>query len=288
VTKFVCGSNPSGFSFIPPSTLVALADYKTAINVHNPNNAAIPFRYKVAFVKLYQDGDISGFGNSTIGPDAAQAFDCNLFPTLFNPVLIGVVFDGFFVIESDLPLDVVGYYSANHNGIAIHLEKSRERDMSRSPLCRQNLHADLSVAGNWLRSDGNPAVPVPPFITPGFPMYSWDSNRLWMSYGKPYLNAPAGYYSYELKFCSCSQSSVTVNGTIKSDDAATASLNSLSVITFSPSFAQSSPAASMTGTMTFAGQGSLIVIVHNSSGPTGLSVTGILNLADGYLGACKN
>jgi hypothetical protein len=288
VAKFVCGLNPPKFLPIRPSTLVGPADYKTAINVHNPNNAAIPFRYKVAFAQLYKDGSISGFRNTNIGSDAAQAFDCDLFPTLFNPVLFGAVFDGFFVIESDLPLDVIGYYTANKNDIAIHVEKFPGRDMSRNPLCQRNVQADLSVAGNWLRSDGNPAVSVPPLLmTP--PSIGWDYNRLWMSYGPLYANdgPPATTYSYELKFCSCSQSSVTINGTFKADDMATASLNSLPVGT-ATGFAPATPAGPMTGTISFAGQGSLVVVVTNNTGPTGLSVTGTLNLADGYVGACRN
>ena len=296
VAKFVCGPNPPLVIPAHPDSRVGLGDYKTVINVHNPNDEKIPLQYKVALTKLYQDGYISRFKRNSIGADGAQAFDCNLFRTLSNISSLVSVIDGFFVIELDLPLDVIGYYTANLNGIAIHVEKSRERDLSRSPLCRPNVQIDLSVAGNWLRSDGNPAVSVPPYIgTP--PSVGWDYARLWMSYGLLYATPPSspatgitptGNYAYELKFCSCSQSSVTVNGTVKSDDTAAASLNSLPVAT-STGFSPSTPAGPMTGAVTFAGEGSLVVVVANSGGSvTGLSVTGALTLADGYPGACRN
>lgn len=80
--KFACG--PATFA---NNTMFEAANYRTAANIHNPTSQNVTFRYKAALAKLYADGPISPFTTSTIdtiGPDAAQVFDCEKFYVLLG------------------------------------------------------------------------------------------------------------------------------------------------------------------------------------------------------------
>jgi hypothetical protein len=89
-----------------------------------------PFRYKLAQASKAEDGAISPFRDGRIKPDGAQFFGCNEFHSLFN-IPPGTAIDGFFVIESKLPLDVIAVYTTNDlagNGVpCIEVERVFER-----------------------------------------------------------------------------------------------------------------------------------------------------------------
>jgi len=133
--KFLCGP-----SFGRQG--VQRGSYSTAINVHNPNDAAI-YLYKKAVIALREDeprGTISRFRRVKLEPDEAIDIDCVdiwqlLYPTrdeealrsaaslstddisqlsALTPVSSMIRFiTGFVVIYSTAPLDVVAVYSAS-------------------------------------------------------------------------------------------------------------------------------------------------------------------------------
>lgn len=198
-----------------------------------------------------------------------------------------------------MALDVVGYYTALSTAAApggftaIDVKKYPARDISRSPLCRAPLRIDLSDPNNWLKSDGNPPVSVPA-ATP------WDATRQWMSYGPSYAisplppnNIPVQDYSFELKFCSCSQGTATVtNGNVKSDDGSSGNIGLTSLFSFpNGNFGTGfggTPVTINSTVVPVVGQESFVIMVYNSGLQIGLSVVGTLILSDGYLGACRH
>jgi hypothetical protein len=120
--KLVCGVSKE---FVP----VANGHYATTINIHNPGKEA-KFRYKLAVADPAKDGKIHPFRDGQIGPDGAQYFDCRVIRGIFN-VGGSALLDGFFVIESEAPLDVVAVYTTNDfdgKGVpAIDVERVFER-----------------------------------------------------------------------------------------------------------------------------------------------------------------
>jgi hypothetical protein len=123
--KVVCGLNRS-------TGTLAHGQYQTVINVHSPNRDVTGFRYKLAQASKAEDGPISGFKEGRIKADGAQFFGCNEFHSIFN-IPAGAVIDGFFVIESKLPLDVIAVYTTNDVGGAgvpcIEVERVFERQI---------------------------------------------------------------------------------------------------------------------------------------------------------------
>jgi hypothetical protein len=278
--KFVCGP--------PPSSLVEPGDYRTTINIHNPQYQTVDFRYKVALAGLHTDGTKSGFVFSRIGPDGAQAFDCDYIRSLSGAA--GLI-DGFFVIESKLPLDVLGYYTGTNTAqlaTAIHIEKYAARAVpARNPLCTPNLAINLANVSNWVMANNSQAVAV------STPNSAWDPGRPWMSYVSNGYAGENKAFTYQLDFCSCTEGRVQVAGNAKSDDSSNGSLvvsggaqQVLNIPGFG-NFGPLLPAAPVTGNSTNVGTGYIEITVNNAGGPTALSLTGSLVLGDGYLGACQ-
>jgi hypothetical protein len=291
--KFACGPvTPAN------STLFEPGHYRTVINVHNPNRQSVPFVYKAALAGLHVDGSISPFVNDQTGPDAVQAFDCERFYALLNlPVMVNPI-DGFLVIETDVQLDVVGYYTAltqqagtSLTHTSIDVQKYPPRDISPKALCRANFKIDLSDPNNWLKNDGSKPVSVAP-------VGNWDTTRRWMSYGPSYTSTtayvPVQEYSYELLFCSCGRGTATItNGSVRSDDDSVGAIGIATLFTtptgtFGSFNASLYPAVTISNAgVSVAGQDSFVITVSNGGGATGLSVAGTLTLSGGYSGACR-
>lgn len=108
--KFVCRRN-----ILNTNPAVAVGNYFTAINVHNPG-PPIEFTYKSALAPIGVPGKYTKFKspNQGLKYDEAIEFDCNLIFQQF--VANGIspppgFFTGFFVIQSPRELDVVAVYT---------------------------------------------------------------------------------------------------------------------------------------------------------------------------------
>ncbi|MFL5384219.1 MAG: hypothetical protein ACJ8GN_16990 [Longimicrobiaceae bacterium] len=95
---------------------VAMGQYFTAVNVHNPTDRWTPFRIKVAYTRPESQGPITGFTTLWLGPDGALRVDCKRVltgpPVPPPPFPITAPQDGFLVIQSQVDLDVVAVYTA--------------------------------------------------------------------------------------------------------------------------------------------------------------------------------
>jgi hypothetical protein len=121
--KFICGVHKG-------TPGLAHGIYQTDINVHNPGKEVQPFQYKLAQAGKAVDGAITPLKDGRIGPDGAQSFACEIVHEIFG-IPAATLIDGFFVIQSKLPLDVVAVYTTNDlagNGVpAIAVERVFER-----------------------------------------------------------------------------------------------------------------------------------------------------------------
>ena len=127
--KFTCveevgppEGNPGGVPFMP-------AKYRTAINIHNPQREAFDFRKK-AVVALSQASDergmISDWRDEQLESDGALDVDClDIQKLLQGGQPVG---DGFVVIESRVPLDVVAVYTTDASIDVEYIQPKRISD----------------------------------------------------------------------------------------------------------------------------------------------------------------
>jgi hypothetical protein len=101
--KFVCGKSNGD--------VLAVGEYWTAINVHNPTSVPVPFKKKIAIALPGEvPGPVSGFFEARLGPDEALEIDRN---DIFNHAHTNLEFiKGFVIIDSEGELDVVAIYTA--------------------------------------------------------------------------------------------------------------------------------------------------------------------------------
>jgi hypothetical protein len=121
--KFICGLHKS-------TPGLAHGTYQTDINVHNPGKDVDSFQFKLAVAGEAADGTITPFKDARIKADGAQFFACETVHKIFGLPPTQLI-DGFFVIQSKLPLDVIAVYTTNDlagNGVpAIAVERVFER-----------------------------------------------------------------------------------------------------------------------------------------------------------------
>jgi CARDB len=133
-TKFVCGKGEDRAT-VP-------GRYLTAVNLHNPAYASIPFRWKVAVAlpKLVQ-GPISPFSQSRLGEDGASEVTCKDILNQLGPLLPPSGFvSGFVVVETNFELDVVAVYTAlDSTGKAISIDVERTSSRATKPPGRPDL-----------------------------------------------------------------------------------------------------------------------------------------------------
>ncbi len=122
--KFICTANIPGTSqttdaFVPGS-------YQTAVNIHNPQNALVKTRKKIA-----SPIEISKYFQSALKPDAVERVTCGQLGDFGVHLIHG--FEGFLVIESSHSLDVVAVYTAAGNKLrevtSIDVEQIKERKL---------------------------------------------------------------------------------------------------------------------------------------------------------------
>ena len=97
--------------------------YRTIVNIHNPTNKKITIAAKVALASQFgaEPGpfDVTPFKGATLQPDGAVGISCFDIAGYFCPIN-GVCVDfafleGFLVVKSPVPLDVVSVYTARHS-----------------------------------------------------------------------------------------------------------------------------------------------------------------------------
>jgi hypothetical protein len=127
--KFACvdevgppEGSPGGVPFVP-------ARYRTAVNIHNPQRSGVDFRKK-AVVALSQESErrglISDWRDEHLDSDAALDVDClDIQKLLQGGQPVG---DGFVVIESRVPLDVVAVYTSDAGIDVEYIDFKRTRD----------------------------------------------------------------------------------------------------------------------------------------------------------------
>ena len=101
---------------------LARGTYRTVVNIHNPTNKKITIAAKVALATQFgsEPGpfDVTPFKSAVLQPDGAVGVNCFDIAGYFCPI-DGVCVDfafleGFLVVKSPVPLDVVGVYTARH------------------------------------------------------------------------------------------------------------------------------------------------------------------------------
>lgn len=105
---------------------IGLGIFFTSVNVHNPWRKEAKYAVKIAISKPNGEaGPIAKFQDHLLGPDATTEYDYIGFNALLNG--LPPFYEGFFVIESFVELDVVGIYtgSAIQNKClgAMHMER---------------------------------------------------------------------------------------------------------------------------------------------------------------------
>jgi hypothetical protein len=99
--------------------------YRTAVNVHNPQGHTVSLSKKAVIAtseETHDRGHISKFKEDELGLDDALSIDCTTVLTLFDqqPQSVG---NGFVIIESKEPLDVVAVYTqSGETGSSVDVE----------------------------------------------------------------------------------------------------------------------------------------------------------------------
>lgn len=156
--KLVCG-NSQERGVVP-------GRYRTAINLHNPNEEPAEFAWKVARAVAEQPGGVSDFlePDFQLEPDQALEIDCQRIYQRFDEIEEREFFKGFVVIETNVELDVVAVYSAGEDIVeTLDVERVEPRDLRgdeddgrpdlvpvpdpeiHPPFCRRNEAGDLLV-----------------------------------------------------------------------------------------------------------------------------------------------
>lgn len=101
---------------------LARGTYRTAVNIHNPTDKKVTIAAKVALATQFGSEagpfSVTPFKGATLQPDGAAEINCFDIAGYFCPI-DGVCVDfafleGFLVVKSPVPLDVVGVYTARH------------------------------------------------------------------------------------------------------------------------------------------------------------------------------
>jgi hypothetical protein len=285
--KVVQGKTPGLWGTPSPSDPLGEALYCTSVNVHNPWGSVAEYRFKLAVAGHFGDpGPITPFYDRKLDPDAVTQYDGEDFD--FMLAAIGLpcpfcFFEGYFVIESRVELDVVAVYTGsvleNHALATMETERVPAREIAIPvPLPCQGL-LDLTIstgAVQWILA-GAAAQEVAGYSGWALPPAgcSWvgDSTSPWPA---------ADVYDYEYEFCLCEGfDNVEMQFRLWADNSATVLLNNQALIL-------AYPAGSgwwTTGCLVHVIEGdnndhfvpglnTLTIRVTNADGPSGMMVSG--------------
>jgi hypothetical protein len=185
----------------PPES-ISPGIFFSSVNVHNPWRHAIRYAVKMAISGPYgKTGKISVFQYYELPPDGATQFGFEDFKTLLGG--LPSFTEGYFVIESQEELDVVGVYTGaaiqDQRLGAIHMERVPARKVSR---CR-DVKIDVSTGiAAWKLTVTADSANVPQGIAaPAAKNSAWatepNSGVKWVG-NKNYVNK--GDYTYEFSF----------------------------------------------------------------------------------------
>jgi hypothetical protein len=261
---------------------LAVGEYFTAVNVHNPSRCdTITFRWKVAVgLPGLKVGKVTDFSEATLGPDEALEIDCrDILKKLSNPAFV----KGWVVIENDSELDVVAVYSAAKEPLGkvetLHTERVKPRCMDR---CGDfNLDISTGVSAWQIKAPGGTGFSTATLVTK-HPAWSLLPNSVWASISGGEKDAPGGTYEYRLPFYLCSGfKNAELELELLADNSAKAFLNGVQIGTSSS--APFTTASSITVTGPFkAGLNVLTIQVKNERGtPTGLDISGFISAERG-------
>lgn len=151
--KFVCGDGEGEAAF--PGR------YFTTVNVHNPVEERVSIRWKATQSFRQPGGTVSQFRSSSLDGDGSFAITCEQLREMLDAG--GGFFEGFVVIRSPVPLDVVTVYSAGRETVqTLDVERVSPRRLRGDedgrpdlvpvpdprqafPFCRRNQADDLVV-----------------------------------------------------------------------------------------------------------------------------------------------
>lgn len=157
--KIVCGAMRADLGGVLTNGIIALPGiYAATVNVHNPSYEEIRFRWKHVPAGRAADAGHSKFVHGKIAADNAQYFDCTQFVQKPDEV-----FDGFFVIEAEAPLDVAVYYTATDRvpdgRVSVDVETVKERvsKPGKDWYCHAQARLDIADPAHWYLDDGSTA-----------------------------------------------------------------------------------------------------------------------------------
>ncbi len=101
---------------------MARGTYRTVINIHNPTDKKVTIAAKVALATQFGSDPgpfgVTPFKEAVLQPDGAVGVSCFDVAGYFCPIdglCVDFAFlEGFLVVKSPVPLDVVGVYTARH------------------------------------------------------------------------------------------------------------------------------------------------------------------------------
>lgn len=289
-TKYMCGKSDR-------VRITLGGEYQTAVNLHNPSYENVKFRWKVATAGFAQDGAVSDFRHGVIGADGVQVFDCK---EMESQMPSATLHDGYFVVESKQPLDVVAYYTGGDGEklVSLDVERTSEREVPEKRWICDGSDAviDLSDPSVW-RVASTPAAHISGNTTPAGA--GWDVSRDWIS-----VNAGggggAGITRFEVPLCNCKRKtrakveiqSARVDDRAKFYFAPLASSTSINlpIGNLGGQTAQHPLAQNLSpinGSLV-QGDNFFVAEITNTIGPFGMSLEGAtLTIEDGYYGKCE-
>ena len=254
--------------------------YFTSVNVHNPWRHKVNYAVKLAVSGPHgKPGPISLFQCHQLGPDEATEYD---YLDFGNPPSF---LEGYFVIESEEELDVVGVYTgaAVQDGRlgAMHMERVPARVVPRCKDLKMNISTGVA---QWQLvapvPAGSPLVVGPaPVVTTSAPA-NWappPGGTKWVGTSG---SAPGGEYTYELSFCLGSTfQNAQINLTLWADNQAKLLFNNSPTTppaTGPDAFTGSGLAVNITSGF-IVGMNKLTVVVTNKELQTGMLLSGALS-----------
>jgi len=287
-SKVVCGK----LDYILHSGL-----YKTVINIHNPSYDNVDFRYKFAMADNGKDGKISKFYYTSIGADGAQYFNCRNFSKILGS---NGNLDGFFVIESDKPLDVISYYTGGDKILkTLDVEKTYERTVKQRKWSCGNVEdkrgENFANINNWELVNGNIAqVSEYRYNNVNYPINNFGVYKhdvdIWLSNTAVINNQQKeGDYTYKFKFCICKndypgKASIDIIS-LRADNSVKAYIDGNFFINGASH--NQLPTGSGSTTITATGTHTLELRSKNYQKYHAVGIRGYINITNGYLGECR-